>query len=82
MLFAYSQKEEEKYKLSRQKDEAITNENKIQENISKEQVNLGRYQSEEKQNQNNINKQDAKIIELGNEMQINCKYLINFTVLN
>lgn len=74
MLFVYSQKENDKYKLSCQKNDAITNENKIQENISKEQVNLGRYQSEEKQNLNNINKQNEKIIELGNEMQINCEY--------
>jgi len=74
MFFVFSQKEEEKCKLSGQKDRAITNENKIQENISKEQVNLGRYQSEEKQNQNNINKQNTKIIELGNEMKIDCNY--------
>jgi len=75
MLFSYSQKEEEKYKLICQKNDAIANENKIQENISKEQVNLGRYQSEEKQNQNNVQKQNVKITELGNAMQINCKYL-------
>lgn len=74
ILFGCSQKEKDKYELNCQKNDAITNENKIQENISKEQVNLGRYQSEEKQNQNNINKQNAKIIELGKEMQINCKY--------
>lgn len=74
MLYLYSQKEEEKCQLNRLKDKAITNENKIQENISKEQVNLGRYQSEEKQNQNNINKLNAKIIELGNEMKIDCEY--------
>jgi len=74
MLVLYSQKEEEKCQLSRLKDKAITNETKIQENISKEQVNLGRYQSEEKQNQNNINKLNAKIIELGNEMKIDREY--------
>ncbi|CAI6346339.1 unnamed protein product [Macrosiphum euphorbiae] len=72
------QKEKDKYKLSCQKNDAITNENKIQENISKEQINLGRYQSEEKQNLNNINKQNAKIIELGNEMQINLPDLTEF----
>lgn len=75
MLFSCSQKEEEKFKLIHQKNVAIANENKIQKNISKEQVNLGRYQSEENQNQNNVQKQNVKIIELGNAMQINCKYL-------
>lgn len=57
-----------------EKNNAITNEKKIQENISKEQINLGRYQSEEKQNQNNLQKQSIKITELGHEMQINCEY--------
>lgn len=74
MLFLYSQKEKEKNNLICLKNDAITNENKVQENISKEQVNLGRYQSEEKQNQNNVQKQNVKIIELGNAMQINGEY--------
>ncbi|XP_029343905.1 DNA repair protein RAD50 isoform X3 [Acyrthosiphon pisum] len=72
------QKEKDKYKLNCLKNDAITNENKIQENMSKEQVNLGRYQSEEKQNLNNINKQNAKIIELGNEMQFNLPDLTEY----
>ncbi|KAE9545442.1 hypothetical protein AGLY_000985 [Aphis glycines] len=72
------QKEEEKYELICQKNDAIANENKIQENISKEQINLGRYQSEEKQNQNNVQKQNVKIIELGNAMQINLPDLTEF----
>ncbi|XP_025200798.1 DNA repair protein RAD50 [Melanaphis sacchari] len=73
------QKEKEKYKLIYQKNDAITNENNIQENISKEQINLGRYQSEEKQNQNNVQKQNVKIIELGNAMKID---LPDLTELN
>lgn len=47
---------------------------KIQEIISKEQVNLGRYQSEEKQNQNNIQTQISRIIELAQLLHINCEY--------
>ncbi|XP_060840875.1 DNA repair protein RAD50 [Rhopalosiphum padi] len=72
------QKEKEKTNLICLKNDAITNENKVQENISKEQVNLGRYQSEEKQNQNNVQKQNVKIIELGNAMQINVPDLTEF----
>lgn len=53
---------------------AHTNEKKVQENISKEQINLGRYQSEEKQYQNNLKKQNIKINELCHELQINCEY--------
>lgn len=55
------------------KNSSISNENKIQDNINKEQVNLGRYQSEEKQNQNNMHKQGIKITEIAREMQINGK---------
>lgn len=55
------------------KNNAINNEKRIQENISKEQINFGKYQSEEKQNQNNMQKQHIKITELGHAMEINCK---------
>lgn len=37
---------------------------------------MGRYQSEEKQNQNNVQKQNTKITELGRAMQINCEFTI------
>lgn len=56
------------------KNNAIINERRIQENISNEQINFGQYQSEEKQNQNNVKKQNIKITELGNAMEIICKY--------
>lgn len=56
-----------------EKNIAQSNEKKIQDNISKEQVNLGQFQSEEKQNQNNLQKQSIKITELGHELQIKCK---------
>lgn len=42
--------------------------------MSKEQVNLGQFLSEEKQNQNNLEKQSMQISELGSELQINCKF--------
>lgn len=69
----YRQKEEEKNKLIEKKSSILNDENKIQEIINKEQVNLGRYQSEEKQNQNNVRKQNIKITELSHELQIDCE---------
>jgi len=57
-----------------EKNIAQSNEKKIQDNISKEQVNLGQFLSEEKQNQNNLQKQSIKITELGHELQISCKF--------
>lgn len=59
----------------------MNNENKIQESINKEQVNLGRFQSEEKQNQNSIEKQCIKITELSQEMQIDCEPQVLSTLL-
>lgn len=56
------------------KNVSVSNENKIQEKINKEQINLGRYQSEEKQNQNNMQQQSIKITEIAHEMEIICKY--------
>ncbi|VVC25617.1 Hypothetical protein CINCED_3A008104 [Cinara cedri] len=65
------QKEQEKNRLSQEKSIEVSKEMEIQENISKEQVNLGRYQNEEKQNQNNIQKQNSRITELSRLMDIN-----------
>lgn len=62
--------------MNLEKNNAINNENKIQENISKEQINLGQYQSEEKQNKNNLQKQSTIITELGHEIQIDCEYYV------
>lgn len=56
------------------KNNAINTEKNILENISKEQINFGQYQSEEKQNQNNVQKQFKKITELGHAMEMICKF--------
>lgn len=70
------QKKEEKNQLIQKKSCIINDENKIQESINKEQVNLGRFQSEEQQNQNNVEQQYLKITDLSQEMQIDCELKI------
>ncbi|XP_025414138.1 DNA repair protein RAD50 [Sipha flava] len=62
-------KNEEKKTLIDKKNNSISDENRIQEKINKEQINLGSYQNEEKQYQNNMQKQSTKITEIAREME-------------
>jgi hypothetical protein len=74
LIFFYRRKNEEKKTLIDKKNNSISDENRIQEKINKEQINLGSYQNEEKQYQNNMQKQSTKITEIAREMETICKY--------